>query len=262
MLVAVGSIKDSPGATTVAVGLVARCPQPAVLIEADPAGGVLALRFGHHRAPGLTELAAAARRPGRLDLDSLVQRLPIGADVVFAPAAGEAAEGVTLLAEHGLPRLRELAAGRLLAVDVGRLDSRSPALPIAAAADVLLLVCRAWPDGLDAVAARRHSLLTVQAMPAPLRLVITGVGPHPCSQTAAHAAAATGMTVAAVLPPDRRGEAVLAGRIRPGWAWTRLDLPRALRGLALTLHSDTRPALAVHSGPAKALGVDAKVGTA
>jgi hypothetical protein len=262
MLVAVGSVKDSPLATTVAVGLVARCPQPgAVMVEADPAGGVLALRFGHHRQPGLTELAAAARRPGRFDLDPVVQRLRIGADVVFAPAAGEAAEGVTLLAEHGLARLRELAAGRLLAVDVGRLDPRSPALPIAAAADLLLLVCRAWPDALDAVAARRNSLPTVQAMPAPLRLVITGIGPHPRSQTAAQAARATGLTVAAVLPPDRRGEAVLAGRMRPGWAWTRLDLPRALRGLALTLQDDTAPAPAVHSGPAAVLGVDAKVGT-
>src|SRR5438067_13781310 len=86
-LVVLGSVKDAPGATTLSVGLVAGWPQPgAVLLEADPDGGDLAARFGHHPDPGLFSLAAAARSgTGAGLLRRHVQRLRPAVDVVLAP---------------------------------------------------------------------------------------------------------------------------------------------------------------------------------
>src|SRR5437763_930180 len=53
----------SAGVSTLALAVAARWPQPgaALLVEADPAGGDLAARFGLRPAPGLTSAAAAGR---------------------------------------------------------------------------------------------------------------------------------------------------------------------------------------------------------
>ncbi len=48
VLVAVASVKGSPGVTTLCVALAACWPDPAgaIVVEADPAGGDVAMRFG------------------------------------------------------------------------------------------------------------------------------------------------------------------------------------------------------------------------
>ncbi len=57
MLIAVCSLKGSPGVTTWALALAACWPRPAsaVLVECDPSGGSLAARFGLAPAPGLVQ---------------------------------------------------------------------------------------------------------------------------------------------------------------------------------------------------------------
>src|SRR5262249_53388734 len=64
MLVAVLSLKGSPGVTTFSIALAARWPATAraLLVEADPSGGDIATRFSLASAPGLVSFAAAARR--------------------------------------------------------------------------------------------------------------------------------------------------------------------------------------------------------
>jgi hypothetical protein len=47
-----------------------------------------------------------------------------------------------------------------------------------------------------------------------------------------------GLPVAAVVPDDRRGAAVLAGRAQARWGLSRLELLRAARALALSLHAE------------------------
>ena len=62
--VAIASVADAPGATTLAVGLVSTWPitsEPAVLVEADPDGGRLGSRLGVGVEPGLMSLALASR---------------------------------------------------------------------------------------------------------------------------------------------------------------------------------------------------------
>ncbi len=252
--------------TSLAVALAARWPTPgAVVVEADPTGGDLAFRFGYRREPGLSELAADTRAgdEGR-DLSAYAQRIPLGVDVVFAPAdqqlnddsppadrqePGHVVQVVRLVARNCLGLLHSAAADRLVVVDVGRLGWDSPALPLAAAADVLLLASRPGVDAIDAVQVRRDRLLRLPGMRASVRLVLAG--PLPCP--AREIADAVGLPVVGLLPDDRRGAAVLAGRAKPGWGWTRLELLRAARAIALSLHSETPEGAAVagrHAAPA------------
>src|SRR5690349_14561468 len=135
MLVAVASFKGSPAVTSLAVALAARWPAPgAVVVEADPAGGDLAFRFGLRREPGLSELAIDTRLGHQEpDLLAYTQRLPIGVDVVFAPPdqqtvppprdptgggqgfeVGEAVQVVWMVARNCLGLLRRAAAERLV----------------------------------------------------------------------------------------------------------------------------------------------------
>jgi hypothetical protein len=243
MLVAIGSFTGF-GVTTLAVALAARWPKAdAVLVEADPAGGDLAFRFGHHREPGLAELAADTRRGGSgVDLAAYTQRLPLGVEVVFGPAAPatpHAVSAVGALADGGgLDVLRAAARQRLVVVDVGRLDWYSAALPIACASDVLLLVTRAGLDGVDAIQARRDALLAMPGRRASVRLALTGRPFAPPEEIAR----VVGLPVAALLPDDRRAAAVVAGQARPGWGWTRLELLKAARALALSLQAEFRDA--------------------
>ena len=88
MLVAVLSVKGSPGVTTFAVALAARWPAPyrPVLVEADPSGGDLATRFSLNPTPGLLSLAAAARRSADPAMVwQHAQGLPGGLPLVAAP---------------------------------------------------------------------------------------------------------------------------------------------------------------------------------
>src|SRR6266702_8439110 len=103
MLVAVASLKGSPGVTTFALALAARWPTGpgdggssagarCVVVEADPSGGDIATRFDLAGSPGLVSLAAAARRgddPGLVWRHA--QALPGGLPVVAAPPGADQA---------------------------------------------------------------------------------------------------------------------------------------------------------------------------
>ncbi|NNJ61907.1 MAG: hypothetical protein HKP61_13380 [Dactylosporangium sp.] len=256
----IGSVKGSPGVTSLATALVARWPAGGgLVVEADPTGGDLAFRFGHHREPGLSVLVADARGGmlGR-DLVDYAQCLVTGVPVVFAPAdqcgdgrldaPGEAAQAVRLLAGSGIGILRAAALSRLVVVDVGRLTWDSPAWPLLGAADVVLLLVAAGLEGLDAVQVRRTRLMAAAGLRRRPVLVLVGQPPCPLGEIAR----VVGWPVAGVLPVDARGAAVLAGRARPGWGWTRLPLLRSARSLALALQDVPAlpPAAAAVVGPA------------
>jgi hypothetical protein len=253
VLVAIGSVKGSPGATTLALALAARWPEPgALVVEADPAGGDTAFRFGHHRSPGVLEWATDNRATtvpvtgsGTADhlVNPYVQRLAaVSVDVVVGPGEPQMAPALRLLKSSGL--LGAVAAQRTVLLDAGRLDADSPALPLAAAAEVLLLVTRAWPDALDAISVRRERLLAISGMRAKLAVVLVGDLPYPAREVAQTLA----LPVIATLPDDPRGVAVLTGQARASRGWTRLPLPRSARSLAKGLSERTLTALPVARG--------------
>ncbi|HEU0089853.1 MAG TPA: chromosome partitioning protein [Pseudonocardiaceae bacterium] len=211
MLIGLCSIKGSPGVTTTAVALAARWPQvlaEPVLLEADPAGGDLGVRFGLPGTPGLGSLAAAARRTSDLGLFvEHCQVLPGGLRVVVGPlAAAQARAAVDMLASRGLGVLRAAAAalGSVVLVDAGRVDRSSPAVPLLRGASAVLVMVRSRVEDLAHVATLLAAVPTWTRCPG---LVLVGSG-YPRAEVERE----LGVPVMATLPDDPRGAGVLCGR--------------------------------------------------
>ncbi len=233
-LVAVGSIKGGTGATTLALGVAAGWPG-AVLVEADPDGGDLAARFGHHPDPGLVSLVAAARSGGTAGLlHTHVQRLRLDVDVVLAPPGDTVAVAVQALAHGGTRLMRQAAGDATVVLDVGRVGHGGPGLSMAAMAGDVVLVVRPTLEELIQVQARLGWLR--EAVGGRLWLALSGPGPY----QRAEVARTLGVEVVGELPRnDRSGAGVLAGRL-VGRGWRKARLPRAARSVALRL-ADARP---------------------
>jgi hypothetical protein len=220
-VVALASVKGSPGVTTVALALASWWPRPVVVLEADPAGGDLAVRLGLPEDPGLVGLAAALRRHSQADvLEHYTQESALGIPVVPAPAgARQSAASVSLLAAlPGSPLAFEVD----VLLDLGRLDHSSPARPLAQGTDALIWVCRPQLGDLAHLsAAVEHG----RGSPA-ASIVLSGAGPYPSDEVAA----TLGVTVLGHLPSDLGGaEALWEGGAR---TWARSALGRTARNLA------------------------------
>lgn len=146
MLIAIGSVKGSPGVTSTGLVLAAAWSRPVVLLEADPAGGDLAYRcnaaHGGPMAPhrGLLKLAASVRAgtPAADPVSAQAERLACGVDVV---------QGVTSVAQgRGIARLWSMIAAacvnadRDVIADVGRLDRSTPVMDLVRESTALLMV--------------------------------------------------------------------------------------------------------------------------
>jgi hypothetical protein len=241
VLIATVSAKGSPGVTTLALGLAARWPRPeAVLVEADPAGGDLVTRFGLYHKPGLSTMALATRDAAAAPQpQEWVQRLPCEVPAVLAAPGPAAAASLATLSGRA-PRVLRLLADQHPAVvlDAGRWQPSSAADPLLAAADVVLLVTRPVPDEIRQADVRLQAL---RELASDVRLVLVGErGVWPPGEIAT----ALGVPVAQVVPVDRHGAGVLAGRMVPrkGWTspgWARLPLLSACHTLARRLATDT-----------------------
>lgn len=236
MLIAVCSLKGSPGVTTWSVALAARWPQPdrVVLVECDPSGGSVAARFGRGPAPGLVSLAAAARRDTTVGLLwSHTQPLPGGLPAVLAPPGADYTRAAlhTLLDSRresvSVLRGAATAPGAVVIADCGRLDSTSPAMAIAREADRVLLLVRPRADELTNLAAGL-SMVDLWSM----RPGLTLVGPgYPATEIARE----LGMPVLASIPRDDRGARALCGYAGPRRGPGRSALGNAAHQLAARL---------------------------
>lgn len=206
-VVAVGSAGASPGVSALAVGLGqarARRGGRIVLVEADPAGGRLASRFGLPPEPSLLSFVADARRGPSAEVlfasTKLVGRLP----VVTCPADPRLARHA--LVEGGGTLADCLRTHRVDGVlDLGRIDDESPALALAARADVVLLLTRPRTDEVQALVFRRDLLREVGCEP---QLVTVGDQPH----SPAEVAEVVGIPLLATWPDDPVASALCGGR--------------------------------------------------
>ena len=201
------SAHGSPGVTTTSVALVGVWPEGrrALLVEADPWGGMLAARLGLSDHPGLVSLAAA----GRHGLDEgLVwrhaQRAGDGVAVIVAPPSPE----------HAQSAFGDLA-GRFAAwcsgqdsvdvvADCGRLTSDPVSLPLLRHADRVLMVVRPTVDQLRPAALRFEALnrLGVEAS-----LLLVGDNPYGPEEVEA----SVGVPVASLVIWDPQAAATLGG---------------------------------------------------
>ncbi len=265
-LIALASVKSSPGVTTAALALASmwKTAERRLLLEADPGGGDLGLWLGLPADSGLAGLAAAARHGHDAGLAwRHARELAGGTHLVAAPAGAEqAAACVAALSAAGLPQ--ELAAGdEPVLADCGRLYPGSPALAAAAAASLTVLVVRPRVSELAHLEPRIRGLEQ-----AGLRLVVILAAddhrpPAEPSYPAEEIAGVLGVPVQGPLPADPRAVEQLCRRAGDPRSARRLPLLREAAALAAALETSTghppaAPALA--AGPAGRDGAEVSVG--
>ena len=188
-IVTLASVRGAPGVTTAALMLASTLPE-AVLVEADLDGGVLAIRYGLGREPGLTTLAASSPDDDR-----------------GWRAHAQSAGGVPVLVEPDLPdacamlwrtggnRITDVivAANGIAVIDAGRLRSQAP---IVAASDLVAVLVRPVAEQLVALAQRLPTFH--QPVRRQVAAVLVGNGPY----RAAEVEAGLDVPVLGTLPDD------------------------------------------------------------
>lgn len=226
-LICISSAHGSPGATTLAL-LAAGCwPRPAVVVEADPAGGVLAVRYGLSRTPGLADLAAAvdthAPAPALWDA---AQSLPGGLRVVVAPESGEVTVGILDDVAAPLARRCQRLEDVDMIVDCGRTLPGSPSVALMGSADAVLVVARSTADQLYPAAHRVHAL-AAETGSQHIGVVLVGGRPHRPEEVESQLR----VRVLGVVDDDPRTARVFAAGGGAGRAVRRSPLVRSVQGL-------------------------------
>ena len=233
--VALASVKASPGVTTTAVALGASWPagRQVTVVEADPAGGDLAARYGLAAEPSLLTVAAAARNQPTLDVAARhLQHLPGGLAVLVAPASAEHTQAA--LGMLGPTSAVLCGVGGDVLVDAGRLDPRSAALGLVGSCELLVVCARPVLAELHHLAARIEALRQAATQ---LGVVLVGAGGY----RAAEVAEALEVEVLGALPDDPGGAALLAGQAATSRALGRLALLRSAHSLAEAICAQLTP---------------------
>ncbi len=209
-----------------------------MLIEADPEGGVLAARWHHSLGvthdPGLLSLAATRDGSALERVRQHGQPIGDGLELVAGPPGGAQAEAC----------LRELGGGAAEAlrdapvvciVDCGRLHPASSALPLARAAERVLLVTRPRLDEVVGLAPAAERLLAAGLTPT---LVCIGTAPFAPAEVAEH----VGLPLRAVIADDPVALATLSrrGRRAPGGAQPAAEVGHRAGGDADAGHRRSR----------------------
>ena len=240
-LIALASVKSSPGVTTIALALASawKTAPRRLLVEADPGGGDLGLWLGLPADSGLAGLAAAARHGHDGDLPwRHARELVGGTHLVTAPAGAEqAAACVAALSAAKLPQ--ELADGdEPVLADCGRLYPGSPAIPLAAAAAVTLVAIRPRVSELAHLEPRIRGLEQAGLRLALILADDTRRAPGEPSYPSEEISATLGVPVQATLPGDARTVEQLCRRAGDPGPARRLSLLREAAALAAALDAD------------------------
>lgn len=179
-IVSFASLKGAPGVTTLSCLVAAAWPpgRRVVVLEADPCGGDLAARFRLSKKRGWSSFTAAARRlEGVEPLESHLQRLPGGVEVVVGAGIRDPREEAS--AVHSALSSLELSDPRSrcdLIVDLGRLlpGEESAARWLDQSTLVVLLVHR---DAASILQARERAAAIRSRSNSRVGIVIVGSGP-------------------------------------------------------------------------------------
>lgn len=168
-IVTLASLRGAPGVTTTALLLASALTQAAV-VEADLDGGVLAVRYGLGREPGLTTLAAAGQEDSN-DWRAHAQDAG-GIPVLIGPDAPAASASLWRTA-GGQVADKLVAAEGVAIVDAGRLRSL---VPVVTASDLLAVLVHPVAEQLIALT---HLLPTLhEAIRGRVAVVLVGDGPY------------------------------------------------------------------------------------
>jgi hypothetical protein len=222
-IVAFGSIRGAPGVTSTAQ-LVAAGLEGAVLVEADLAGGVMAVRHRLGREPGLTTLAAA----GSIEPDEWQDHAQSagGVAVLVGPDSPDSAGSLWRRAGDRLAAVLE-ASDAWVVADVGRLAGPTPLL---GPASLLLVLVQPIAEHLVALSHRVDGLRRA-VHPGTVGVVLVGDGPYGPNDVTGPLS----IDVLGVLPDDRRAADLLIEGGRSARSFGRSRLARAATGLTRTI---------------------------
>ena len=206
-LICLCSAHGSPGVTTTALALAAVWPEDrrCLLVEADPFGGVIGARYGLGDTPGLSSLAAVARRG--LDEEAVwrhAQQLPGGVAVLVGPASADEAQVVLRDVGGVLAGWCAAQTDVDVIVDCGRTGPSAPTLELLTKADVVMVLARPSIDQLRSAA---HRLAALEASGAKASMLLVGDSPYRPDEVAA----TLRTEIAGVVAWDPRTAAVLTG---------------------------------------------------
>jgi hypothetical protein len=168
-LIVLPSVNGSPGVSTTSLGLAQLWPRPAVVVDADPTGG-MAIPAGYLRGAeipagrSLVDLSIAHRHGALADaLPGMLLDLPDGRTKLLCGTTthhqARVLEGFWEPLASALKALER--TGQDVIVDAGRLGLEGSPLPLIAAADLCLLVVR---SNLPAVVAANSWANTLRDM--------------------------------------------------------------------------------------------------
>ncbi len=206
-LVCLSSAHGSPGVTTTTLALAATWPshRRCLLVEADPFGGVIAARYGLGDGPGLSSLAAVARRG--LDDDAVwrhAQQLPGGVAVLVGPASADEAHAVMRDLAGPLASWSATQTDVDVVVDCGRIAPGSPAISPLVGTGAVMVLTR---PSLDQLRPAAHRLAAFESSGIDASLLLVGDQPYGPDEVTATLQA----DVAGVIAWDPRTAAVLTG---------------------------------------------------
>jgi hypothetical protein len=230
-------VHGAPGVTTLALAVMTAWPEgdrPRVLVEADPAGGVLASRFDERlRLDRTLEDLAVAVRHGWADdtLAACARDIWPGHPAVVALPSAELVTA-TLRSRGDQLAAAIAAAPADVFVDVGRVDPSSPAFGLARRSVTTVVVCRDKLEDLAVVAAQTR---TLAAAGVAVGLVIVRTN-HPLRTQVplSEFRDATGADLLGVLPWAPAHAGVFSGETT-GRRWRRSVWWRAVSDLAAVM---------------------------
>jgi MinD-like ATPase involved in chromosome partitioning or flagellar assembly len=159
VIIAIGSVHGSPGATTLAVTLASVWPGASpILMEVDPDGGILAARLGLADEPGFMGLVAALHsrslEPG--EILSFAQK---SGELPVIPGAASPEQAAAALSATSGSLLDTLRPNHTTIIDVGRIVPRSAAMPLILGCDEVWVVAESTVEQLRLAALRVRALM-------------------------------------------------------------------------------------------------------
>ena len=208
-VIAFASIKGAPGMTTLACLVGATWPEKrkVMIVECDPSGGDLAARFRLSSRIGWPSLVSAARRsePDIL-IESHLQQLPGGLDVLIGTAGRETTSGERTMVSVLAGTSSSSGGPWDVLVDLGRLlPGDSAAANWMDVADAVVIGLRNDAASVIQVRERRMAHLSTWDD----RLYLVAMGNH--CHSGAEIEQFTGIPVLGEIPFDPRAAAVAAG---------------------------------------------------
>lgn len=225
MIVVVSSVRGSPGVTSWSLLLAAAWPTEygveRVVLEADPAGGVLGVRYDLGVDPGAVTLIAGLRRSAGEPVPVSEHGRPIGSGVWVIPGPETGEQSLALWSRLAASVAEGVADDeRVWLVDAGRIDAASPQRAFVEHATLTLVMSRAAHEDLLQVPAR---VATMQRTCPTVGVIVVGKPRHGAPELGEFFGTGLVWTV-----PEAKddmtelvGAAVTGGRARRSWLWRR-----------------------------------------